>query len=543
MEENSLPKYFNILFFLIFFAIILFINVGSYGVIETSDARYAEIAREMFISGDYIHPNLLNIHHYHKPPFTYQITALGYEIFGVNPFAARFFLQISVLLQLLLVYKIAMLLFNDKKTAVLSSITYFTLPLVLISSRTLTTDSFLATFAISSIYFWIKYRKSGNYINLYLFYLSFAMGFLTKGPVIFIIPLVFIIFYNFTEKSKNKLSKHHLFAFILFLLVGFSWYLYLVFYNFDFLNYFIGKQTVERFSKNVFDRTEPFWYFIVIAPLLGAPWFLFLPYLIKLKYHLFKFKSVYFVLFMSFFLPLIFFSMSSSKRPLYILPFYSLVSILITRLVLELEINKLKIINKVIFIFSIIVSAVFFVVPIINYKYSMSKLFILISLISLLLIYFINKKLDYSLKPFLMSLIAASLLITGSSNVLALNGTKINSPKFVTDFIIKNNLDDRDVLIYNRRLPSIAFGLNKSVISLNYGHYTLKRETQFEDNLDWKKYLINMKDEKGVEYIKNILENKPTILVAYKHFPKGDRAWLLKYYKHSKKFDKWIVYY
>ena len=124
---------FNFNIFIIIAAVALFINVGSYGVLESSDARYAEIGRAMYATGDYVHPNLLDVHHYHKPPFTYQITALGYEIFGVNPFGARFFLQLAVLLQILLVYKLTLLLFNTKKTALWASIIYFTFPLVLIS--------------------------------------------------------------------------------------------------------------------------------------------------------------------------------------------------------------------------------------------------------------------------------------------------------------------------------------------------------------------------------------------------------------------------
>ena len=102
MKTNSL------IILLIIAAFSLLINVGSYGVVESSDARYAEIGRAMYLSGDYLHPNLMEVHHYHKPPFTYQITALGYRIFGINAFGARFFLQIAVLIQIILVYYLSL---------------------------------------------------------------------------------------------------------------------------------------------------------------------------------------------------------------------------------------------------------------------------------------------------------------------------------------------------------------------------------------------------------------------------------------------------
>jgi 4-amino-4-deoxy-L-arabinose transferase and related glycosyltransferases of PMT family len=81
--------------FLIFCAFSLLISVGTFGVIETSDARYAQISYEMFESKDYVNPTLLGIKHYHKPPLTYHITSIGYAIFGVTPFWGSFFYPIS----------------------------------------------------------------------------------------------------------------------------------------------------------------------------------------------------------------------------------------------------------------------------------------------------------------------------------------------------------------------------------------------------------------------------------------------------------------
>ena len=97
----------------------LIAGLGSYGLAETSEVRYAEISREMLITGDYLNPQLLGIFHFHKPPITYYITSLGYQIFGINEFGARFFLQVAVIIQLLFIYGLAQLLFKSKKIAFL----------------------------------------------------------------------------------------------------------------------------------------------------------------------------------------------------------------------------------------------------------------------------------------------------------------------------------------------------------------------------------------------------------------------------------------
>ena len=92
-------------------SILIFVLAGTmlatsnlWGVVETSEARYAEISREMLLSGDWLHPTLLKIHHYHKPPITYWITAVAYSVFGISAFAARFFLIAAYCAQVVIIF-------------------------------------------------------------------------------------------------------------------------------------------------------------------------------------------------------------------------------------------------------------------------------------------------------------------------------------------------------------------------------------------------------------------------------------------------------
>lgn len=532
---------FNI--FLVIAAISLLINVGSYGVIESSDARYAEIGRAMHVSGDYMHPNLLDVHHYHKPPFTYQITALGYKIFGINAFGARFFLQLAVLLQLVLVYRLSISLFNNKKTALWSAIIYFSFPLVLMSSRNLTTDAFLTTFALLSIYSWVKYRQSGIIKWLYAFTLSLALGFLTKGPVIFIVPVIFILLYNRTEKAKRNFSIHHITAWTLFLIIAASWFVYLGYSNPAFLDYFLGKQTADRFSKNAFGRTEPFWYFLAFAPLVGLPWFLAFIYLLKDQKELFKTKTIHFAMLMAFVIPLIFFSISSSKRILYILPLYGLLAILIADLFSRINTEKIKTINAFILGFSSLILLTFIVAPFINTGMNFPYYLAVASCVVVIIVFFLYKsKEEVKFKPVLTSFVVTLFLLISASTILAKNELKVNASKPVTDFIISENINSRDILVYNIRKSSIAFGLNKSIISLYDGHESLNRETQFETDTNWKNHLINLKDATELESLHGIVE-KPTVLILYKKQLPERLDWLAKNYPNKKVMGKWTVLY
>jgi len=534
----------ELIFLLIVSAITLYINVGGYGVVESSDARYAEIAREMYVSGDYVHPDLLDVHHYHKPPFTYQITALGYKIFGVNPFGARFFLQLAILVQLVLVYFLTLNLFDNRKTALLAAIIYFSFPIVLISSRDLTTDAFLATFTLLSMYSWVKYRKTGLWRYLYLFTFSLALGFLTKGPLVFIVPVFFIIPYNRTEKPKNKFGFHHLLAWLLFVVVGFSWYLILVNENPEFLNYFLGHQTADRFAKNAFDRSEPFWYFIVLAPLVGMPWLLLLPYLLRKNKSLIKKDSVYVALLAGILFPLIFFSIASSKRLLYILPLYSLLAVLISRLVEKLPDKATKKTGKLIYIYAIIIFSAFAASQFLDVDFNIPSLAVVTGVFMIIivsLIYF-SKNADVKFNNVLISFVVSAFLVIASSHIMIKNELKVNSPKPITNFIIKQGLNNREIIVYNTRKPSIAFGLNKSIISLYDGSKDLARETQFETDTLWKQYLIDMTQEDEVNKLRDILA-EPTVLLVYKKPLPEDRQWLKNGFENVEVMDKWTIYY
>lgn len=234
---------------LILFLLLIY-NLGGWGVIETSEARYAEISREMWQTGSWLHPRLLGIQHFHKPPITYNISALGIGIFGPDAFGARFFLQLSLLLQVGLVYLIGKIVLADKKQALVAAVVFLTMPVVLLAARNLTTDSFLTTFELAAIWAWLKYKNDAKAGWLYFFYLLLALAFLTKGPVGLIFPVLVAIGYKTTSASGSRTSAwHHLPALVLFLVVGASWYVYLMLQDSQFVDYFLFKHTIQRYAN------------------------------------------------------------------------------------------------------------------------------------------------------------------------------------------------------------------------------------------------------------------------------------------------------
>ncbi|WP_319228300.1 glycosyltransferase family 39 protein [Draconibacterium orientale] len=520
----------------------LFTSVGMFGVIETSDARYAEIAREMLESGDYLNPTLLGIKHYHKPPLTYYITVLGYSLYGITAFAARFFVQLAILVQLVFVYLLSVQLFNSKTSAVWAAIIYFSFPIVLISSRNLTTDPYLATFVILSMYFWVRYRKSAISVYLYLFALSLALGFLTKGPLIFIVPLVFVISYNYIQPSSEKFTLHHIFSLLLFVLIAGSWFYLLIRQNNDFVKYFVGHHTIDRFATNDFGRGKPFWYYLAIVPAVGIPWLFFLPFLVYKNWEKIIKDKLYVVLGAGIVIPFLFFSVASSKLVPYILPLFSLFAILSAQLIRQFGLSKTQ--YYLIVAYSILIALVGIAGAVLQFNFNIPNVVLFLSAVALIALYLINKYiLSYNSRVIYTVYAVSLLMLLSSGFLLSKNQIEINSTQPLAEFILDNELNNNEILVYNKRLPSISFHLQKPIVSIYDGNKDLNREVQFEENRQWKQNLINLKDETELDHLKQIMAKKKTILIIYKNRIPDNRKWLLDFYSHSKDYNKWQIYY
>ncbi|GIV35869.1 MAG: hypothetical protein KatS3mg032_0248 [Cyclobacteriaceae bacterium] len=314
--------------FVLCFALLMLFTGNLWGPLETSEARYAEISREMYESGDWLHPALLNIKHYHKPPVTYWITAAAYKLFGVNFFAFRFFLVVAWVIQCVLMVKIARLLFEDDETAWLSGCIFGTFPLVLAASRGLTTDMYLLTFILAAVFSWIKFVRTGGVLWLYAFMAFLGLGFLTKGPVALLLPAAVVISLLRWRKIPDTPFLHRAGALLAFLVLGFGWFILLVTENVRLLDYFFFRHFVDRVADaSVFSRSKPFYYYLAMLPALALPWLV--PLISKARL---TFKNpgntvIRHLLIYWFLLPLLVFSAASSKLPLYILPLFPALSL------------------------------------------------------------------------------------------------------------------------------------------------------------------------------------------------------------------------
>lgn len=526
--------------------VVLYYHLGSWGLLETSESRYAEISKEMIVSRDFLHPQLLDVNHFHKPPLTYYITDLGYKIAGLNEFGARFFLPIAIMLQIILVYAITNFLFNDTTKALTSALIYFSMPLVLISSRNLTTDAYLNTFVLSSVFFWLKHKENNSWVYSILFYVMLGLIFEIKGPIGFIFVFTFILLFKIINKEKIKISLKDVLGIIIFIIIAFIWYVFLYIENPNILDYFLKDQIANRVLSKSFNRSKPFWYFLLNIPLVSLPWIfvigIWLRNKVKSKS---KITNAQKLLLLNILVPLVLFSTFKTKLILYLLPIFGFIAILVSDVISTSSIKFNKRLKTILVTYYALLCVTFAFLSFTfeSFKISFYTLFIT-TLIGAVSIYFvaISNFITYKKNGLISFIIGCFLLINGTS-FLELNQNQLNSAKEAILFLNQKVPNAQNIFVYNYMIASAQFYTNKNVILLDDGHDTAHRDLRFETDLTWKTHLLSLKKDADKERLKQLAKEDTAIISRVKNLPNEELLSIFNNNYEKKQFGAWMVYY
>jgi 4-amino-4-deoxy-L-arabinose transferase-like glycosyltransferase len=200
-------------------------------------------------------------------------------------------------------------------------------------ARAAATDMPLAsTFSIGMLAWW-AWRESGKRVYLAAFYAFMALGTLAKGPVAPFLAAVVIALYAAAARELRVIAKTFwLPGIMLFCAISLPWYFAAQMRNPEFFHVFFLQHNLERFSSNLYHHHAPFWYYLPVALLALVPWTVFaLAAFVESARLWWRGRSaaaarsdyeLQFQLFLLLWLivPLVFFSISQSKLPGYILP-------------------------------------------------------------------------------------------------------------------------------------------------------------------------------------------------------------------------------
>jgi 4-amino-4-deoxy-L-arabinose transferase-like glycosyltransferase len=315
----------------------LFFRLGYLPLSYPDEGRNAEVGREMKESGAWLVPTYNGVDYLDKPAFYFKVVALSLAAFGNNETAARLPSALFGLGLVVMTFAFCRRQYGTR-VGLLAAIVVATTPLFVANARTVIFDIALAFFVCGAIFagYLAEEAEGKTRRNWYLLGAA-ATGFgtLVKGPVGFALPLLVLLVFHRLEGRrgvwKRLLAPLNL---VMFFAITLPWFIGLCLAHRDFLHYGLIEETFNRFaSTKKFHRSEPFYFYLVIVAATFFPWSSLLPgaILATWKQRGTMHRADRLCLVWSV-LIVVFFSISQSKLPGYILTVTVACGLLVARL-------------------------------------------------------------------------------------------------------------------------------------------------------------------------------------------------------------------
>jgi len=293
------------------------------------------MAREMVATGDWITPRLNAIKYFEKPPLQIWMTALAFNAFGLGEWQARLWTGLCGF------FGIVMTAYAGRK--VFGARTGFAAGLVLASSlfwsalghiNTLDMGlSGMMTLALTSLL--IAQRRDANASEqrnwMLMCWAGMALSVMSKGLIGLVLPGAVLVIYSLLSRDWMIWKRLHLgLGLLVFFGITTPWFVLVSLKNPEFPHFFFIHEHFQRFSSKIHHREGPWYYFIPLLILGILPWLgvLFQSIWASLRDNATGFQPKKLLIVWAGFI-FIFFSISGSKLPSYILPIFPALALLI----------------------------------------------------------------------------------------------------------------------------------------------------------------------------------------------------------------------
>ncbi len=347
-EHNGRRKVVYLLAILAVAYPLFFYNLGSYSLKEPDEGRYAEIPREMVEQGDYVVPHLDYVRYFEKPPLFYWTCAASYKIFGISQWSFRLPNAVSALSCVLATYFFAARVFSAE-AGFLSALMLMTSFGFFGMARISTIDMLFSFLLSGAVFAFYEFYRTGMRRFLYLLSAALALAVLAKGPVAIVLPGFAVVLFLFGEKRLAFLKEVASWrALLLFAAIAVPWFVLICVRERGFFGFFFIDQNILRFVTTKHHRSGPIVYFFPV--LFGGlfPWSVFIP---RAAARLWKRQELR-LLSIWCCVVFIFFSLSGSKLPPYILPFFPALCVILGCLIDEMRRESARLRGEII-VFSV----------------------------------------------------------------------------------------------------------------------------------------------------------------------------------------------
>ena len=339
MHPSTLAKRLYLLLFAIIIAFYLY-GLGKLPLLGPDEPRYAQVAREMFVTGDLITPTLGHHTWFEKPALLYWMIAGSFKVFGVNEWAARFGPALCGLLTIAAVWFVGREIDREEPRgfAFWSVVVTGSCLGLIVFSRAASFDVVITMTTTWALALFLLHELRSRRRFLAGFYVFVGLSLLAKGLVGIVIPFGVVgLYYVLKRKWPSRSVILSLFwGMPLALVVSAIWYGPVIArHGWTFIDEFFIQHHFARYVSNKYHHPQPIYFYPAIILMLALPW---TPYLIAAlaKVRSWKWRGddglsiVRVFSFAWLLLPIVFFSFSGSKLPGYVLPAIPAIALLVS---------------------------------------------------------------------------------------------------------------------------------------------------------------------------------------------------------------------
>lgn len=308
------------------FVLLWLVTLGTRSLVSADEGRYASLSLGMLQSGDWITPRLNGLLYFEKPPLQYWGGAIAFALLGINEFAARLYPGLAGLATVFMLAGTARRLWGGPagwRALLIGGATTW----IVVNSHFLSLDAGLTAALTAVLCALLLAEKEGGRWMLAA-WAAMALAILSKGLVGLLIPGAVLVLHGLWRLDfRFWLRFRWLPGLAILLALTLPWFWAVSARNPDFAWFFFVHEHFDRYLKPGHRREGAWWSFLPIALVGFMPWTGALPALLRQRRD--DFAGSLLLLWAVF--VLVFFSLSSSKLPSYILPMFPALVLLMAR--------------------------------------------------------------------------------------------------------------------------------------------------------------------------------------------------------------------
>jgi 4-amino-4-deoxy-L-arabinose transferase-like glycosyltransferase len=317
------------------FAVVWLYMLGVRTLVPPDEGRYAEMAREMLVTGDWITTRLNGIKYFEKPPLQTWMNAATFAVFGLGEWQARLWTGLCGLGGVVLTGYAGRRVFGARggfyAALVLGSSLFW-----VASGQIDSLDMGLSGMMTIALCGLLIAQRDGatpaqNRHWMLVCWAGMALAVLAKGLIGLVLPGAVLVLYSALARDLAIWQRLHLAkGLLLFFAIATPWFVLVALKNPEQPHFFFVHEHWERFFLKTHHREGPWWYFFMMLVPGMLPWLGVLPQALvngARRERPATFQPKLLLLIWAVFI-FVFFSYSSSKLPGYILPIFPALALL-----------------------------------------------------------------------------------------------------------------------------------------------------------------------------------------------------------------------